>query len=63
MAKARTGLHLPGFKVGVSRKTKLVIWLGVAALLWWIIGDPTGAAHKFTAVFQALKTFFASLRG
>jgi hypothetical protein len=63
MGKARTGVHLPGFKTGASVKAKLIVFLIVVSLLWWIISDPVGAAAKVTTVVRAVWTFVTSLRG
>ncbi len=43
-------------------------WLAVAFVVWWIIEDPTGAAHVvhnignlLTTAAHGISTFFASL--
>jgi len=50
-------------------KLKTVVgWLAVAFLIWWVVEDPTAAAHvvnnigKFlTNLAHGISTFFASL--
>jgi hypothetical protein len=51
----------------VNLKTVLG-WLAVAFVIWWIIEDPTGAAHVvnnigafLTSAAHGISTFFASL--
>jgi len=51
----------------VSLKT-ILGWLAVAFIIWWIIEQPTGAAHVvhniasfLTAVAAGLSRFFASI--
>jgi hypothetical protein len=51
----------------VNLKTVLG-WLAVAFIVWWIIEDPTGAAHVvhnigtfLTAAAHGISSFFASL--
>lgn len=51
----------------VSLRTVLG-WLAVAFIVWWIIEDPTGAAHVvhniadfLTAAAHGIASFFASL--
>jgi hypothetical protein len=57
VTRTKTALKLPG----VSLRTKLITLLVVAALLWWIVSDPAGAANVITTVVKALVTFFGAL--
>ena len=50
-------------------KLKTILgWLAVAFVIWWVVEDPTGAAHVvsnigtfLTTIAHGISTFFASL--
>jgi hypothetical protein len=55
--------------VGVDVNMKTILgWLAIAFVVWWVIEQPTGAAHVvhnigafLTAAAHGLSNFFASI--